>query len=252
LGQACSKPSIVFIVLAVLAISYYNLWNKGVFYMHDEYQCTFVNEFNAQLVYKLENSILLVVYSIVLILSVLLLIVFVKKEKKLRCHINRDKQCEKDLLVTVILVAMLTSVMRLVFFLSSLIQISSSLEKIENIFLESHYQKPIDMDLTENIDKLTSQYSGNDSMFHFNIELILFFSSSFKIMTFLVCISKIRLKLMKVCRIQVYFNPLVLCKIVKRKKNYEIQICKYSFRDLNYPNAMNKSSGSNWDTATVV
>jgi hypothetical protein len=244
LGQACSKSSILFTVLTVLAISYYNLWNKGVFYIHKEHQCTFVSEFNAQLVYKIENCILLIVYSIVLTLSVILLFIFMKKKNKLRCNVNRDRQREKDMLFTLVIVALLTSAMRLAFFFNSLIQINNSLENIETIFLQSSvtYEQSINTDLMRNIDKLTTQYSNSASLFQFNIELLLFLSSSFKIITFLLCMKTLRSKLTRCMRIRFIINSSVLCTIFKRQNQHKVKIC--TFKGLHYPSVTNKSLSS--------
>lgn len=255
-GQACSRPSVIFTVISVLALSYYNLWNAALIdnvsaptiihtpvsslneplsttvSINDEYQqsevnhiyedinrikcCGYVNEFiNPQLIYKLDNGILLTIYTAICVLSVTTSVMFYVRRNLLKCNQNKNFRNERDMMLSVICIAFIQSVLEIICFSKIFIKLNS-VSDLENIIQNQH-----DMSI-EQFEKLMSetfveefdQIGGNST------EYISLASKSFKLIIFMLFLRKIRHRIFKILRFKCKINPSV---IVYKKASLQSQ-----------------------------
>ena len=206
-GQTCSNSSIIFTILTVLALSYYNLWNKSlpVVPNNNNICCGFVQEFNPQFTYKLENGLLAFIYVCAVVLSITLFVFFYLKNFELDCNTRRDPLIEKDMVIGAVFVSLFTSILQIAFFSKLFVELYNSVNKFENLMknIETSYAN-------------TNQSSGNNSKSfedkeistdHADIEYMLLMSFSFKFFIYLMTMKSFRNAIFMFLRIKISINP---------------------------------------------
>ena len=237
-GQACSSSSIIFTTITVLALSYYNLWNKSlplVSHANDTSQfealcCDFVKEFNPQFTYKLENAILCIIYVAISILSVVVFVLFYLKSFTLNCGMHRDVDCERDMIISITVVAFITSVLQIAFIIKLFIELSSSLKKFESLMKsieESHKNLIHDTDLSLFDEEIPNEID------HVDIEYLLLITFSFKTFIYIITMKSFRKSICQILRVRFVLNPSVIFKDPRRSIRTEIHEIQSSLSDSN-------------------
>jgi hypothetical protein len=203
IGQACSKSSLIFTLLTVLALSYYNLWNKSLPAVpnNDNICCGFVAEFNPRFTYRLENGILFLIYISIAILSIVLFVVFYKKNLTLHCNSRRDPVVEKEMVIGISFVSLFTSIFQIFFFINLFIELDSSLAKFELLMKNIDYQ-----DYTET----NSTYVEEKENQYLEVEYMILVAFSFKFFIYLITMRSYRNFILKSLRIKFSINPFIM------------------------------------------
>ena len=213
IGQACSKSSLIFTLLTVLALSYYNLWNKSLPAVpnNETICCGFVQEFNPQFTYQLENGILCFLYISIAILSILLFVIFYSKKFTLDCNSRRDPVIEKEMVIGISFVSLFTSFFQIFFFSKLFKELNNSLIKFENLM------KNIDSSQNNNNNHNHQDYAdGNSTSIEekenqfLEIEYMILISFSFKFFIYLITMRSFRNLILKILRIKFTMNPFII------------------------------------------
>lgn len=239
-GQVCSKLSLVITLLCILSTSSYNLWRKTVQNKNcpfDEIECcSTISSYDSEVFFFLENIILVINYIILITLTLILTVLYICKKNNLRCHIKRDKKIERDMVLSLILIAFVTSILQIIQIFESFNNYDNSLQQLTVIINQYLLQNKLNLSNGSRFDKGLISIIRN--------EYLGLISATFKVFVFCYCITKIRKKLFFLFRIKCRLNPNAVIRdkrklfneqkklvVIKKSKN-EIRVCSFEFRKI--------------------